>query len=80
MARLIRPLMYFCRRGVSDCDWIIQRMKLIPEDKRREVSNNYENMFIRNVDNLGRKHANEYLDDAASEYKNKLTGRSSGIS
>lgn len=69
MTKLIRPLFYFCRRGVSDCNWIIQRMKCIPEDRRREVSNRYETLFIRNDGNTGRKDANEYLDGVASEYR-----------
>lgn len=69
MPKLIRPLFYFCRRGVSDCNWIIQRIKCIPEDRRREVSNRYETLLMRNDGNTGRKDANEYLDGVASEYR-----------
>ncbi len=69
MAKLIRPIMYFCRRGVNDIFWVVKKMKVIPEDRRREVTNHYENLFIRNVNNKGRKHANEYLDAVAREYR-----------
>ena len=67
MTRLIRPLFYHCRRGVSDCNWIIQRIKCIPEDRRREVSNRYETLYL--TAKNGRKEANEYLDGVASEYR-----------
>ena len=69
MTKLIRPLFYHCRRGVSDCNWIIQRIKCIPEDRRREVSNRYETLFL--TAKNGRKAANEYLDAIASEYRVK---------
>lgn len=69
MTKLIRPIMYFCRRGVNDVHWIIKKMRVVPEDRRQEVTNHYENLFIRNVDNNGRKDANEYLDGVASEYR-----------
>lgn len=69
MTKLIRPLFYFCRRGVSDCKWIISRMKRIPEDRRREVSNHYEKLLKPNNGCSGRKGANEYLDSVASEHR-----------
>jgi len=68
MTKLIRPLFYHWRNG-SDCKWIISRMKVIPESRRREVSNHYENLFLRNEGGTGRKDANEYLDAIAREYR-----------
>ena len=69
MTKLIRPIMYFCRRGVNDVFFIIQRIKCIPEGRRREVSNHYEKLLRPNDGCAGRKEANEYLDGVASEYR-----------
>lgn len=69
MTKLIRPLLYHCRGGVNDAHWIIQRMKVIPESLRQEVSDKYENLFLRNKN--GRELANKYLDGVASEYRVK---------
>ena len=63
----VRPLLYHCRRGQNDCAWIIQRMWQIPEGKRQEVANNYENLFM--TAKNGRKEANEYLNGIATEYR-----------
>jgi hypothetical protein len=68
MTKLIRPLFYHWR-GKSDCGWVISRMKVIPESRRREVSDHYENLFLRNEGGTGRKDANEYLYGVASEYR-----------
>lgn len=69
MTKLIRPIMYFCRRGVNDIFWIIKKMKVIPEDRRLEVTNHYEKLLKFNEGCSGRKVANEYLDGVASEYR-----------
>lgn len=74
MPKLIRPLFYHWRNG-SDCKWIISRMKVIPESRRREVSNHYENLFLRNEGGTGRKDANEYLDGVAREYRTERPER-----
>lgn len=63
----VRPLFYHCRRGVSDCNWVVQRMKQIPEDKRQEVANKYESLFL--TAKNGRKEANQYLNGVATEYR-----------
>jgi len=63
----VRPLLYHCRRGQNDCAWIIQRMWQIPEGKRQEVANNYENLFL--TAKNGRKEANEYLNEFACRYR-----------
>jgi hypothetical protein len=61
--------MFFCRRGVNDIYWIIKKFKVIPEDRRREVTNQYEKLLKFNDGCSGRKEANEYLDSVANEYR-----------
>jgi hypothetical protein len=61
--------MFFCRRGVNDIYWIIKKMKVIPEDRRREVTNQYEQLLKFNDGCSGRKEANEYLQAVANEYR-----------
>lgn len=69
MTKLIRPIMYFCRRGVNDIFWIIKKMKVIPEDRRQEVTNRYEKLLKFNEGYSGRDDANEYLKAIANEYR-----------
>ena len=69
MTKLIRPTMYFCRRGVNDIHWIIKKMKVIPEDRRREVTNHYEQLLKFNNGCSGRDEANKYLRAVAEEYR-----------
>ena len=70
MNKLIRPILYYCYdKNNSDQDWIIQRMKVIPEKLRREVSNEYERLVKPNDGYSGRRAANEYLDGIASQYR-----------
>lgn len=69
MNKLIRPIMFFCRRGVNDIHWIIKKMRVIPEDRRREVTNHYEQLLKFNNGCSGRKEANEYLKSVADEYR-----------
>jgi hypothetical protein len=61
--------MYFSRQGVSDINWILKKMRAIPEDRRREVTNHYEQLLKFNDGCSGRREANEYLDAVASEYR-----------
>jgi len=68
MNKLIRPLFYKWR-GKSDRPWIVEKIRAIPESRRREVSNHYETLFLRNKGGTGRKDANEYLNAIASEYR-----------
>ena len=67
--KLIRPIMYFCRRGVNDIHWIIKKMKVIPEDRRREVTNRYEQLLKFNDGCSGRDEANKHLKAVAEEYR-----------
>jgi len=69
MTKLIRPTMYFCRRGVNDIFWIIKKMRAIPEDRRQEVTNHYEKLLKFNEGYPGRDEANEYLRSVAEEYR-----------
>ena len=61
--------MYFCRRGVNDIFWIIKKMKVIPEGRRREVTNHYEKLLKFNEGCSGRDAANKYLKAVAEEYR-----------
>lgn len=69
MTKLIRPTMFFCRRGVNDIHWIIKKMKVIPEDRRQEVTNHYEKLLKFNDGYPGRDEANKYLKAVAEEYR-----------
>lgn len=69
MTKLIRPTMYFCRRGVNDIFWIIKKMRVIPEDRRQEVTNHYEKLIKFNEGYPGRDEANKYLKAVAEEYR-----------
>ncbi len=51
--------MYYCKHGVNDVRFIIQRMRVIPEELRQEVTNHYENLIRPNEGYPGRKAANE---------------------
>lgn len=67
--------MYFCRRGVNDIHWIIKKFKVIPEDRRLEVTNHYEKLLKFNEGYSGRDEANEYLKAVAEEYRPELPER-----
>lgn len=69
MAKLTRPIMYFCRRGVNDIHWIIKKVRVIPEDRRLEVTNHYEKLLKFNDGYPGRDEANKYLEAVAEEYR-----------
>ena len=61
--------MFFCRRGVNDIHWIIKKMRVIPEDRRQEVTNHYEKLLKFNEGYSGRDEANKYLKAVAEEYR-----------
>ncbi len=66
MSELIYPKYYHCRFGISDKKWIFEKMAYIPDDKKQEVANKYENLYLQGGN--GRKRANEYLAGIAKEY------------
>ena len=57
------PKQYFCRAGKSDRGWIFKMLVHIPEDKQKEVSERYLDLY-----KLGRKEANTYLHQAAKGF------------
>lgn len=61
--------MYYCKRGVNDVRFIIQRMKMIPESLRQEVTNKYEALVKPNSGYSGRDEANKYLTEISGKYK-----------
>lgn len=67
--------MYYCRRGVNDIHWIIKKMRVIPEDRRLEVTNHYEKLLKFNEGYPGRDEANKYLQTVAEEYRPELPER-----
>ena len=67
--KLIRPALYYCKHGTNDAGWIIQRMKVIPEALRLEVTNEYERLVKPNNGCSGRRVANEYLESVAVKYR-----------
>lgn len=68
--RLSMPRMYFYSKLGSDRDWIKARMYFIPEDKKHEVSKEYEKRFLSGkTKTLGRKNANTWLNGLAKEYR-----------
>jgi hypothetical protein len=70
------PIIYFCRGGVSDKDWIIKMMGFIPEDKRVEISNEYMTIFCGAPDSpVRRKEANIYLHSQAKKYREMNNGK-----
>ena len=75
MKKLIRPTLYFCKKGVNDARWIIQRMRVIPEVLRQEVTDHYEKLVKPNDGYSGRKAANEYLKEVSDKYKPEVEGR-----
>lgn len=59
------PLMYFCRGKLSDRNFIMQRMRLIPEKLKHHASEQYERIYSQH----GRKAANIWLDAVARNYR-----------
>ena len=64
----IYPKFYHCKKGVSDRDWMLSRMTVIPENKKMEVSRNYTKLFL-SGENSARKNANTYLNNEAKKYR-----------
>ena len=64
----IYPKFYHCKKGVSDRDWMLSRMTVIPENKKTEVSRNYTKLFL-SGENSARKNANTYLNNEAKKYR-----------
>ena len=62
------PKFYYCKLGVSDRDWVLSRMAVIPKDKKQEVSNHYKKLFL-SGENSSRKNANTYLHNEAKKYR-----------
>ena len=62
---MIYPKFYHYKNRVSDLNWILRKMAVIPEDKKKEVSMNYENIYL----SQGRRAPNEYLHGVAVNYK-----------
>lgn len=66
--KLIYPKYYYQRcGGESDRDWILTRMFYLPNDKRKEVADHYEDLYR----SKGRKEANTYLQNIAKPYYEK---------
>jgi hypothetical protein len=51
------PKWYFCRKGVSDLNEILTLMQNIPLNQQRDVSEAYENLYLRS----GRYEAQNWL-------------------
>lgn len=62
----ICPAHYFQRGGECDLKWIIRQMRHVPPAKQREVSDEYERLFVQKG---GRKVANFYLHGVAKEFR-----------
>ncbi|WP_351122620.1 hypothetical protein [Shewanella sp. T24-MNA-CIBAN-0130] len=60
------PKFWYARRGESDVKFVMSRMRVIPENLKQEVSNEYERLFFQDD---GRKKANTYLHNTAVKYK-----------
>ena len=69
--RDIYPKFYFCKRGVSDRDWINKRMAVIPQDRKLEVSNKYTRLFLSGKSSA-RKDANTYLHNEAVKFRDLI--------
>lgn len=65
--KLIIPQVYYYRKDVSDRDWIESRMVEIPEEKRQEVADEYERIFMNTTGRRDRKGANTYINNIALE-------------
>ena len=68
------PRFWFCRHGTSDRTWIESRMIEIPEDKRQEVADEYEHLFMSRSGG-NRKSANTYINNVALEYRQARHGK-----
>ena len=64
----------YYRHKESDRDWIESRMKHIPPQHQKRVSERYVNIFLSKKGSASRKEANEYLQAEAKKFyeENKL--------
>jgi len=62
------PKFYYFKLGVSDRDWVLARMSVIPKNKKLEVSNKYTKLFLSKKPSA-RKDANTYLHNEAKKYR-----------
>jgi len=62
------PIMYFYSGGESDKKFILQRMSVIPDELKHEVSEEYERIYGAGG-HVNRKAANIWLNDEALKYK-----------
>lgn len=67
----IYPIKYFSGRYGSDIDFILKRMRVIPEDKQQATSDQYEKLFFSD----GRKGANTFLHGLAVKYRGAKSGK-----
>ena len=67
---VIYPQFFRGSHGKDDLPWILSRMKLIPESKQLEVSEEYEKLF-RSQKGGDRDKANTYLNKQAKEHYKK---------
>jgi hypothetical protein len=72
--REIYPKFYYCKRGVSDRDWMLSRMSVIPKDRKKEVSDRYTKLFLSGKSSA-RKDANTYLHNEAVKFREQINGR-----
>jgi len=70
---MIYPKYYYQRGKESDRDWILVRMRVIPESMKQEVADKYEKLYRTEKD--GRKKANTYLHNIAKEYRLSATNK-----
>lgn len=65
------PIMYHYRsKEDSDKNFILNRMRVIPDDLKNEVSETYEGIYKNGLGDC-RRLANEYLHSVAKEYRDK---------
>ncbi len=69
--REIYPLFYYYKKGVSDRDWMLSRMSVIPNDRKKEVSNKYTKLFLSGKSSA-RKDANTYLHNEAVKFRDLI--------
>lgn len=65
--RLSMPRMYFYSKLGSDREWIKARMHFIPEDKKHEVSKEYEKRFFKRKDIITRPKERQHMVKRTSE-------------
>lgn len=65
------PLFYKYRMGVSDKAEIFRLLRLIPKSRHKEVSRQYEALYLADPYGKGSNDANDYLNDIAKEYRSE---------